>query len=57
MTEQEERERQESCDHAWEWMDDWMGDPTVYNGTQDLSRWECGKCGLQSNNFRSDPPQ
>jgi hypothetical protein len=33
------------CDHEWRWIDDWYGDPTIPNGTQDCSRLECTKCG------------
>ncbi len=33
-----------ACDHKWEWVVDWYGDPNVINGTQDCSSWRCRKC-------------
>lgn len=35
----------EPCDHQWHYIEDWEGDPTLHNGTNDLSHWECEKCG------------
>ena len=37
-------EDEPECDHDWQWVDDWEGDPTIPNGTHDLSGWVCRKC-------------
>jgi hypothetical protein len=34
----------EVCEHVWEWVRDWFGDPNVINGTCDCSGWRCKKC-------------
>jgi hypothetical protein len=31
--------------HDWEWIRDWEGDPSIPKGTNDLSHWECSRCG------------
>ena len=41
------------CDDLWVWISDWEGDPTLYRGTHDLSRFECEECGKQRD--RHDP--
>lgn len=33
-----------TCDHKWEFIRDWMGDPDVINGTIDISHWRCKHC-------------
>lgn len=43
------------CDHEWEWISDWYGDPNVINGTADCSGWECKKCG--STDCEDGPPE
>lgn len=35
----------EDCDHVWHYIEDWEGDPTLHNGVNDLSHWECELCG------------
>ena len=34
--------------HRWRFVRDWIGDPNVINGTQDVSFWECD-CGDTTN--------
>jgi len=36
------------CDHKWEFIRDWYGDPNVVNGTADCSHWRCKTCGEQT---------
>ncbi len=36
------------CDHTWEFVRDWMGDPNVINGTADCSFWRCTKCETET---------
>lgn len=36
---------EEDCEHIWHYIEDWEGDPTLHNGTNDLSHWECQECG------------
>jgi len=33
------------CDHDWKYVHDWEGDPSVPNGTRDISYYECTLCG------------
>src|SRR6185436_357979 len=33
------------CEHDWELVPDWYGDPNVINGTRDCSYKRCRKCG------------
>ena len=47
------KERPKS-DCRWEFIRDWEGDPTIPNGTRDLSRWECATCGAEC--YDRDPP-
>src|ERR1017187_2378298 len=35
----------DACDHRWNFIRDWYGDPNVINGTADCSFWRCRKCG------------
>lgn len=42
------------CEHKWKWERDWIGDPNVINGTQDISGWVCEKCGSTE---CEDPPE
>ena len=44
----------EPCDHDWEWISDWYGDPGVVNGTADCSHYRCTVCGEEDH--ESDPP-
>lgn len=32
-------------EHEWGWRSDWMGDPSIPNGTMDCSGYECRLCG------------
>ena len=41
-------------EHDWRWVKDWMGDPTIPNGTCDLSGYECHRCGATECDI--DPP-
>ena len=47
--EAEEAEEAPLCDHAWERVSDWYGDPTLYNGTADCSYWRCLECDEERN--------
>ncbi len=38
----------ESCDHDWEVISDWAGDPGVINGTYDCSFKRCTICGQEA---------
>ena len=33
-----------NCEHDWVYVPDWEGDPSVPNGTHDVSYYECTKC-------------
>lgn len=41
----EDMRADEDCEHVWHYIEDWEGDPTLHNGTNDLSHWECELCG------------
>jgi hypothetical protein len=34
-----------NCKHKWRHSTDWLGDPSIPNGTQSWSVWTCSKCG------------
>ena len=36
------------CEHDWELVPDWYGDPNVINGTRDCSYKRCRKCGEEA---------
>ena len=45
-----ERQRQIErlqCDHDWEVVHDWEGDPGVIGGTQDICYLRCRVCGTE----------
>lgn len=42
-----ENNQKSDCDHNWEFVADWEGDPDLPNGTHDLSHWRCLECGLE----------
>jgi len=33
------------CEHEWEAVNDWFGDPSVPNGTQSFTYMRCAQCG------------
>ena len=39
---------EQECDHEWEFISDWYGDPQVINGTADCSYLCCRKCGEEA---------
>ena len=49
----DEAEEAPLCDHVWERVSDWYGDPALYNGTADCSYWRCLECDEESD----EPPQ
>ena len=46
---EDEAEEAPLCDHAWERVSDWYGDPTLHNGTADCSYWRCLECDEERN--------
>src|ERR1017187_6267947 len=44
----------DACDHRWNFVKDWYGDPNVINGTADCSFWRCRKCGEESSTQPDD---
>ncbi len=44
MTERDREPLMPECDHDWELIRDWYGDPDVINGTADCSFFRCRKC-------------
>jgi hypothetical protein len=42
-----ENDLENECEHDWEFVSDWEGDPSIANGTHDLSHWRCMACGLE----------
>lgn len=45
--------KQPECDHDWEVVHDWEGDPGVIGGTQEICYLRCRTCGAEDN--ESDP--
>lgn len=47
--------------HDWSYLKDWEGDPTIPNGTHDVSVWRCTGCGDERDasgfNGREEPPE
>ncbi len=33
-----------ACQHKWQFVRDWIGDPSIPNGVLDWSVWHCGLC-------------
>jgi hypothetical protein len=44
----------ETCDHKWEFIRDWYGDPNVINGTADCSFWRCSRCDEETSSRPDD---
>ena len=42
------------CDHRWKFTRDWMGDPTIPNGTYSWNLWVCSKCGDETDEQPDD---
>lgn len=41
------------CQHAWVYVEDWEGDPSLPGGTRDLSHYLCTECELE----QTDKPE
>ncbi len=44
----------EPCQHEWQYVRDWWGDPNVIGGTQDCSHWYCEKCDTSTDEQPED---
>lgn len=44
-----------ACDHDWRWVDTFIGDANVVNGTMRVSYYECRLCGEEDH--ERDPPE
>lgn len=47
----------EICEHDWEIVHDWDGDPEVIGGTRDFSFYRCALCGEEDHEREVEPYQ
>lgn len=44
----------DECEHRWIFIQDYEGDPSIPNGVNEFSYWECLYCGMQVNKKPDD---